>query len=207
MNDELAMIIDDKADAIERRIQAGVPQDKVLLFGSSFLEEWKTSSLDLAPLETVNIAIGGTRVCDWVRLYQRLVVPFHPRAMVVYVGSNDINGDETSKSGDQVFEEVRAFFARLNQALPGVPVYYLSIAPTIARWHVWHESNRANAQIRDFCAEHSQQYTFIDCTGVLLTDDGHPLPDIFIEDQLHFNDKGYHVWNAVIRPFLHQALL
>lgn len=200
MNETPASPFEPNVRAIEARYRDSLPQGKVLLFGSSFMEFWRTSADDLLPLETINVGIGGTRVGDWASFYQRIVVPFHPRAMLVYAGSNDISGDETSKTGDEMFEELLAFFGNLNQALPGVPLHYISIAPTLARWHVWQHAHRANTLVQEWCKVHPDQYHFINCTPALLTDTGEPLPDIFEEDRLHFNSKGYQVWRAVIQP-------
>jgi len=36
----------------------------------------------------------------------------------------------------------------------------------------------------------------------MLGSDGRPLPDIFIEDGLHMNAKGYAIWKDVVRPYL-----
>ena len=37
---------------------------------------------------------------------------------------------------------------------------------------------------------------------LLNTSDGTPKPDIFLDDKLHMNAKGYAIWKEVVLPFL-----
>jgi lysophospholipase L1-like esterase len=43
---------------------------------------------------------------------------------------------------------------------------------------------------------------FIDVYHAMLEKDGTPMKDIFIEDNLHMNAKGYHIWQKLIQPHL-----
>jgi lysophospholipase L1-like esterase len=36
----------------------------------------------------------------------------------------------------------------------------------------------------------------------MLGADGLPLPDIYLEDKLHLNSKGYEIWRENLLPFL-----
>lgn len=183
----------------------GYPQGDVLLIGSSFMEYWSTSAADLGPLHTVNVGVAGTQVHHWKENSSKLIEPFHPRAVVVYVGSNDIDGSKNSKSGAVVAEELEEFFDLIQEALPGTPVYYISIAPTPKRWDVWDESNACNQLVRQM-ADQREDLTFIDCTAVLLDENGQPKLGIFRSDDLHFNEDGYALWASVIQPVLSEAL-
>ncbi|MGM9588221.1 MAG: GDSL-type esterase/lipase family protein [Candidatus Limivicinus sp.] len=183
----------------------GYPQGQVLLIGSSFMEYWKTSEADLGPLHTVNVGVGGTRVSHWKENIYTLIEPFHPRAIVVYVGSNDIDGSTKSKTGEAVAAELEEFFDLIQEAIPGTPVYYISIAPTPKRWNVWEDSNRCNELVAQLARER-ENLTFLDCTDVLLDENGQPIQEIFKSDDLHFNDQGYELWKSVIRPVLLEAL-
>lgn len=179
----------------------GYPQGDILLIGSSFMEYWDTSEADLGPLHTVNVGVGGTKVHHWKESIAELVEPFHPKAIVVYVGSNDIDGSKKSKSGEAVAAELESFFDRIQESLPGTPVYYISIAPTPKRWNVWNEADTCNQRIKQLAEERSE-LKFIDCTSVLLNEKGEPKEEIFRSDELHFNEAGYELWTSVIRPVL-----
>jgi lysophospholipase L1-like esterase len=43
---------------------------------------------------------------------------------------------------------------------------------------------------------------YIDVWTPLLDASGQPKSDIFIEDGLHLNKKGYEIWAATIKPYL-----
>jgi hypothetical protein len=36
----------------------------------------------------------------------------------------------------------------------------------------------------------------------MLAPNGEPKPDIFVEDQLHMNTKGYELWKGLVGPVL-----
>jgi lysophospholipase L1-like esterase len=46
------------------------------------------------------------------------------------------------------------------------------------------------------------QVAYIDVFSKMLGPDGLPLPDIFVQDRLHMNEKGYAIWKEVVRPYL-----
>ena len=59
----------------------------------------------------------------------------------------------------------------------------------------------ANTIIKDFL-KNKKNAAFIDVYSKMLNADGSPVKDIFIEDNLHMNAKGYAIWKKLIEPFL-----
>jgi hypothetical protein len=43
---------------------------------------------------------------------------------------------------------------------------------------------------------------YIDVFTPMLTKDGKPRPELFVEDRLHMNRQGYELWKSIIGPFL-----
>lgn len=168
-------------------------QGRVVLAGSSYIEYWTSASTAFAPLKTVNNGIGGSTIQDWMTLYEKLIVNYKPSAVVVYVGSNDIAG---GKSGKATAAQACLLLKRLKTKLPGVPIYYISIAPSIRRWNLWKENQICNKAVSSFCSKTSG-VSFIHCTPYLLKN-GKLRKELYRSDQLHFNQKGYQVWNQVI---------
>ncbi len=192
-----------KKPRLMRNYPAEEYQDKVLLAGSSFMENWETSAEDLEKLDTLNLAIGGTTVSDWQDMYMDLIVPYNPEAVVIYVGSNDIDGSSKSKTGDAVFAEIETLFESISAELGDTPIIYVSIAPTIARENVWDDSSRCNELMSEYC-EQNENYYFIDCTDALLAEDGSLRDNIYGMDNLHFNEEGYEIWASVLQPYLYE---
>jgi lysophospholipase L1-like esterase len=186
--------------------ERGYEEGEVLLCGSSFMEFWESSETDLAPLTTYNAGVTSTVVSDWDKWVDKLIVPFKPRAVVIYVGSNDIHGSIGSKEGGRVAEEVKTLFEKIHEKLPNTVVYYISIAPTIAREKVWNEAEKCNKAVEKYCGE-KDYLRFIDCTPALLNADGSLKKEIYKSDTLHFNEKGYEIWKSVIAPILIDELL
>ncbi|MDR0751582.1 MAG: GDSL-type esterase/lipase family protein [Christensenellaceae bacterium] len=181
--------------------EKGYNKGKVLLCGSSFIEYWETSDSDLKPLETYNVGVAATVISDWDRWIEKLIIPFAPNTILLYVGSNDIHGGLGSKKGDVAGDEAIALLKKIHDKLPNTFIHYISIAPTIAREKVWNESNTCNTVVKNFCGSTSFA-NFIDCTSALLNDDGSLKKEIYVKDNLHFNEKGYEIWRTEIRKAL-----
>jgi lysophospholipase L1-like esterase len=49
------------------------------------------------------------------------------------------------------------------------------------------------------------QLAYVDTATPLLGADGHPRPDLFLDDGLHLNEKGYALWTATLQPILQNA--
>ena len=64
---------------------------EVICIGSSHMARWRSVGRDLAPLTVYNFGIGGTTMKDAAQAFARnLVIPYKPRAVILYEGSNDI---------------------------------------------------------------------------------------------------------------------
>ena len=54
-----------------------------------------------------------------------------------------------------------------------------------------------NSRIANYCRRHG--ITFVNTFDLMLGPDGLPRPDIYVEDQLHMNPKGYAIWRKPLR--------
>jgi lysophospholipase L1-like esterase len=191
---------------IEARYGRDYPQDVVVFTGSSSIRFWGTLVDDLAPIPAVNHGFGGSKIKDSTYYLNRLVFPFSPRAVVLFAGTNDINNVEGStKTGKQVYEGFIEFVEAIREADSDLPVYYLSITPTKARWALWKEANLANELIAEYAAT-QENVTFVDATEAFLGTDGTPNRALFKLDGLHPGKKGYAAWTSIIRPILMEDL-
>jgi lysophospholipase L1-like esterase len=59
----------------------------------------------------------------------------------------------------------------------------------------------ANLLIKKYLKQ-KKNTAFIDVYHKMLNKDGTPLKDIFLEDKLHMNAKGYAIWQKVMQPYL-----
>ncbi|CAG0936530.1 hypothetical protein TFLX_05411 [Thermoflexales bacterium] len=176
------------------------PPDVIVFTGSSSITYWATLEQDMAPLPVINRGFGGSRINDVVHYANRIVTPYHPRAVVLFAGTNDISGSKP-KTAQEVFESYRAFVEVVHTTLPDTPIYYLSITPTPSRWKYWPIVNETNRLIKAY-TEANPRLHFIDMTATILGRDGKPDRSLFRIDRLHPNKKGYAKWTAVIKPIL-----
>ncbi len=176
------------------------PPNAIVFTGSSSITFWSTLEQDMAPLPAINRGFGGSRLNDVVYYAARIVAAYRPRAVVLFVGTNDLAGSKP-KTAQEVYNGYRAFVDVIRAALPDTPVYYISITPAPSRWKHWPIVQEANRLICAHAATDPRLH-FIDLTDVILGPDGKPDCSLFRIDRLHPNRKGYAVWTARIKPIL-----
>jgi lysophospholipase L1-like esterase len=186
-------------DAFVEADRANPPAPGQIVFvGSSSIRFWSTLAEDMAPLATVRRGFGGAHLAHVVHETPRIVLPYAPRAVVVYAGDNDIGA---GKSAETVVADFEALVERIHAALPETDVWFLSIKPSRLRFSLWPEMEKANARIRAR-AEADPRIRYLDVGSALIGADGRPDPAFFRFDGLHLNAEGYAAWTAVVRPAL-----
>ena len=175
----------------------------IVFVGSSSFTFWSTLERDMAPLRVLNRGFGGARMPDIVHYVDRIVLPYHPRAVVLFVGTNDIAWPKPA-SAQQVYEGYLAFVQCVHSTLPETPIYFVAITPTPARWRYWPIAQEANRLICERIRSDSRLH-FIDLTNELLGPDGKPKRSLYRFDRLHPSREGYVKWTAVIKPVLLEA--
>ena len=170
----------------------------VICIGSSHMQFWKSVQADLAPLTVRNFGVGGSRMTHAADLFvDNLVIPFKPRAVILYEGSNDINA---GTKPEEVLANFQKLHRKLHAALPEARLYVLSVVPSPGkRFEKITDLRKANALIAQECA--SQPWMkFIDITEPLIGADGKPRAELFIPGDIHMLPAGYAVWKSVIAP-------
>jgi lysophospholipase L1-like esterase len=176
------------------------PTDAVIGIGSSHMALWKTMEADLAPLRVVNMGIGGSRMKHAADLFvQKLAIPFKPRAVLLYEGSNDLAG---GAAPSDVLKDFQRLYSQLHSELPETRLYVLGIVPSPGkRFERWEAIQETNALLRSECRDHPWM-RFIDTTSPLLNEQGKPRQECFIPNDVHMTEAGYEVWKAAIAPVL-----
>ncbi len=176
------------------------PEGAVVLTGSSSIRRWHPRiEQDLAPLTVVPRGFGGSTMADLLHYLDQIVLPYKPRAVVIYEGDNDTGRYHVppAKIVDQ-FEELAA---RIHAELPATRIYVLSVKPSLARVAVWDKAVETNALLKAAVDRHPLLH-YIDVAAPLLDTSGKVMTDIFIDDGLHLNEKGTAIWAATIRAAL-----
>lgn len=189
--------------AFEKQDRERPPKPGGILFiGSSSIRMWTTLAKDFPQYDTLNRGFGGSQIADSVRYTKRIVIPYRPRLIVFFAGTNDV---AAGKSAVEIEKDYRAFVEGVRAELPKVPIVYLSITPAPSRWDKLAVIQEANQRIRAY-SEKTNGLRFLDLYGEFVDAQGGPRPELFLEDRLHLNPKGYKVWARRLRPVLAELL-
>ena len=172
----------------------------MLFIGSSTIRIWKSLPRDFPELTVINRGFGGSQIADSTRYADRIAIPYHPSRIVMYAGDNDLAAGKTS---EQVLEEFQDFVKKIRSALPYVPITFISIKPSIARWKIVDRIKKANSLIKEF-AQGEKSIDFVDIYPAMLGADGKPRPELFRPDGLHMNANGYAILISALKPRLIQ---
>ncbi len=174
------------------------PENAVLFVGSSSLRLWKTINRDFPKLTFINRAFGGSELEDVNFYAPRIIFPYKPKTIVLYAGDNDIN---SGKSAEQVLADFKNFVEIVRRDLLKTKILYISIKPSVARINLLPELQKANRLI-EAETKKLKNVEFVDVASKMLDSEGKPLTDIFLEDNLHMNAKGYAIWRDVLSKYL-----
>jgi lysophospholipase L1-like esterase len=177
------------------------PSGAVLFIGSSSVRFWTTLAQDFLEIPVINRGFGGSFIQDSTAYADRIAIPYKPKMIVLFAGTNDL--DYGHKSPEQVLQDYKDFVVKIHAALPDTRIVFISISPTVARWK--NEANilETNHLIQEFTFQTNsptEKLDFIDTHSQLLTPDGQPQPRLLRADGLHFNSDGYHVFTAIVKP-------
>lgn len=174
------------------------PQGAILLAGDSQFFRWKTLTEDLPGYILINRGIDSFQLSDLIRYVDRLVLTYKPRLIILHVGGNDVHSGKTSA---RLLADFQAFVALVRTSLPGVPIAFSSITPGPGRWNEAAQRKEANRVIKDYIATQPGLH-FIDLWDAMLTSEGRPREDLWVEDRVHPNHAGYLLRVQIMRPLL-----
>lgn len=186
--------------AFEASDRTNLPSAGGIVFvGSSSIRKWTSLAKDFPGCHVLNRGFGGSHLADSVFYADRVVIPYKPKTIVLFAGSNDINFGLTP---EQVRNAFKAFVEKVRASLPDSEIIYLSISTSPSRWREFERVQQANFLIHAEI-EHMQNVRYVDVVSSMLNHDGKPKADIYAPDRLHMNPKGYAIWTSILRPYLH----
>lgn len=174
------------------------PEGAVLFVGSSSVRMWKSLDEDLPAVTAVNRGFGGSQFSDLLYYLDRLVTCYKPSKIFIYEGDNDI---ASGKKPEKILDDAKQVRQKIASALPGVPVYFIAAKPSMARWKLRKKYQQLNSLLAVYASK-TPDTGFVNVWEPALDENGEVMKDIFLEDNLHMNEKGYAIWKAAIEPFL-----
>ena len=172
------------------------PKEGILFIGSSIFRQWTSVTTDFAPLPVFNRAFGGSRTIEVLHYADVIVLPYHPKLIVYYCGSNDINADVHPP---EILKNFRAFAERVHKELPGTKIIYASILKAPQKVDRWDWVEDANRQISQYCAQ-EPYLRFVDLNPAVLRTEGTARMELYKSDKLHYLAPAYVGFTAILKP-------
>jgi len=197
-----AIPFQDEIDIFIKNDSIQMPAANSILFvGSSSFNYWKDISNYFPSYPIINRGFGGSSLTDLIYFNQETILKYKPKQIYIYCGENDIAASDTI-TPQIVFERFKTLYTIIRTHLgKKIPIMYVSIKPSVARWNMEDKFVAANALIHNFI--NKQKHTeFLDMHSAMLDANGMVFKDIFIADKLHMNAKGYAIWQKIIAPTL-----
>lgn len=170
----------------------------VLFIGSSTVRMWKTLDKDFPGCNVINRGFGGSQIVDSTHFAERVIFPYEPKMVLLRAGGNDIHA---GKSAAQVFEEYKAFVAKIHARLPKTQIAYIALCPAPSRWAERDANKALNESVKEY-SKTRPYLKYVETYDMSLTPDGQAREELFLPDRLHFNAEGYKLLADRVRPFM-----
>jgi lysophospholipase L1-like esterase len=178
-------------------------QGQILFIGSSLFRLWDEVEEQMAPLPVLNRGFGGSRTWEVLNYMDQILFPYHPRIIVYYAGSNDVNA---GRPAEEIVGRFKQFAERVATELPRTKIFFVSPLRSPdkqARWKArWNVVDALNAEMKAL-AEASRQVDFIDVNPPLHNSDGTPRNGWYTDGQ-HITPEAYVEWARIVKPILAQ---
>jgi lysophospholipase L1-like esterase len=183
----------DKRDSIEN-VQPG----SNLFVGSSSITNWKDVADYFPESHVINRGFGGSKFEDLLYYADRVIMPYQPAKIFIYEGDNDIaKGIDT----ETLIKQAATLRKRIAEVFPKVPVVFISVKPSVARWELKDKYVAFNQALKKY-AKKEKLTAFADVWTPMLDANGEVFKDVFLQDNLHMKPNGYQIWQKVLEPFL-----
>jgi lysophospholipase L1-like esterase len=187
--------------AFKKQDSISFPQKNAILFvGSSSFRMWTDVQSDFPGYTIINRGFGGSTLPDVIRYTDDIIIRYHPKQVVIYCGDNDLASSDTV-TASMVATRFQQLFYAIRKNLPATNISYVSIKPSPSRMHLIDKMKRANTLIKSFLKK-QRNASYIDVFNPMLAANHQPKQEIFLEDNLHMNKKGYAIWQKAIQPYL-----
>jgi lysophospholipase L1-like esterase len=177
------------------------PEGAILFVGSSSIRLWATAEA-FPGRRVINRGFGGAHCSDVLSFYDRVVTPFAPEAIVLYCGDNDV---ADGKPAGQVLADFDRFLGLVRARYGMVPVIWVEIKPSVARWGLWETMHAVNEGVAARRAN-DPMLRIARISEPMLVTGTPPASSLFADDGLHLSPAGYALWTDVVREELARAI-
>ncbi len=183
-------------ERLEKEIASLDYDPKMVFYGSSTFTLWKELTEIFKEYKPINLGFGGSTLgaCTWFfeRVFEKIK---NPEAIVIYAGDNDLGENRHPEEVVLFFESL---LAKIRAKYGSIPCTFISVKPSISRWHLSGSIRYTNSNIKELCLKDSN-FHYLNIYDDMLDKNGHPNGKFFLEDGLHLSKKGYKLWAEKIK--------
>jgi len=181
-----------------------LPQDKVIMVGSSSLDFWDDDRLPehFPDYEVYSNAVMGTGIDSQLLHIDKFATQFNPEALVFYCGWNDLNN---GKPAELLVASTEYYLQAAHSKMPDTKIVYVSITPSPQGERFADETAKAMGMLKEYC-EQFDWLTFVDSEQAFRDANGQVIGEYFKSDGIHPSEAGYDAWAPVITDGLNEAL-
>jgi hypothetical protein len=177
------------------------PKGQIVFAGSSSFTKWKDVAMYFPGYPIINRGFGGASLVDLIYYVDDAIIKYQPGQVFIYCGENDM-ADVDTLSPATVLQRFKTLHTILLKKLPRpTKIIFVSIKPSVARWHLESKFLEANKLIKAYI-DNQKNIQYLDVHTAMLDENKIVLQDIFIADKLHMNPKGYLIWQKLFAPLL-----
>lgn len=180
------------------------PQNALLIAGSSSARYWITAAEDFKPYPVINRGFGGSKTTEVLSTMDRIALPYHPRLVIYFAGTNDLGGGSRAEA---VVENIRQFVERIRKENPKAGFVIMAGLKSPKRKPNWIEFDKFNALLQKYCAA-GKNLTFVDHNKVMNNAKGEAIAAYYREEgdnAMHANAAGYAEIVKLVRPVVDKA--
>lgn len=189
----------DEVDAIQKKYDTvwNASKETIVFTGSSSVRIWNDLQERFPNHQIVNSGFGGSQASDLLAYTNELVLRYQPKKVFIYEGDNDIAEGKDSK---EIITDLLAIIEKIRTQNPSVKIVLIAAKPSIARWDLKRNYKRLNRKFKKLSRKDAD-LDFADIWKPMLLG-RHVMTDIFVEDGLHMNAKGYAIWYDALKEFV-----
>lgn len=186
---------EDEVKQLEQRSLKIIDKPETIFYGSSSIRMWGSLDQDFEAQKPINLGFGGSTLAACVWFFERLMQPYEPKRLIIYAGDNDL-GD--GRHPEEVFIFFQQLMIKAQARFGDIPCYFISLKPSISRWHIVDQFKFTNNLIETEIVKHNNNWHFIDIFKKMIGPDGRPKNEYFLGDGLHLSESGYGLWKTII---------
>jgi len=188
-------------DAAAQDPTAPAARGGIVFVGSSIFHRWTDLQKQMAPLPVLNRALDGLQTADVLRSLDSDLLRSRPKVIAYYCGSNDVDAGDAAEA---IFDRIRQFIVRVEAALPGTRVVFVSINRAPEKRDRWDVVDAVNHLVQMYAAQ-TKHVQYVDVNPVLFNRDGKPRLELYLSDGLHFRPAAYEEFTRILKPVLTRA--